>query len=150
MSSKKIIFTIIAVSIAVPYLALAATSIPYWPSSADPLISCSGDPVALGSSIRKCTSFCDIIDTSKSIIYFVMTLALFAFAPILFAWGGIMIMTSGANPGNIETGKKILKGTVIGVVIVLLAYTIIYTLVSPLLLNVQLPGFNTSLNCSVP
>ena len=76
-----------------------------------------------------------------------MTIALFAVAPILFLWGGLVILTAGANPGNIETGKSILKGTVIGVVIILLAFVLIRTLVT--VLGVDLPGFTSALNCQV-
>jgi hypothetical protein len=56
-----------------------------------------------------------------------MTIAIFIIAPISFLAGAIMIMVSGANPGMLENGKKVLTGAVIGLVIVLCSYLIVAT-----------------------
>ena len=72
----------------------------------------------------------DLIHTFIHVIYFGMTLALFVAAPIFFAWGGILILMSGANPGGIEQGKKIVTGTVMGILIRFSSYLIVKTFVS--------------------
>lgn len=154
--TKKIIFLTSIFIVAAPYLVFAArnvaTNIPFWAPNG--IISCSGPPFttdAEGNSVpndKACTDFCDIIDTTKNIIYLIMTIALFVVTPVLFAWGGIMIMTAGANPSNIESGKKILTGTLIGAVIVLLAFLIIKSIVA--LFGVGLPGITFPLDCHVP
>ena len=74
-----------------------------------------------------CTNLCDLIGTVINVIYLLMSIALFVIAPILMVWGGVTIMFAGANPGSLETGKKILTGTVIGIAIVLCSYLLIYT-----------------------
>lgn len=75
-----------------------------------------------------CT-FDDLIQTVLNVVSFGITLALFVAAPILFGWGGIMILISGASPDKQSEGKKIITGTVIGILIVLTAYLMIKTLV---------------------
>jgi len=99
-------------------------NLPYWGTS-PPLLSCTG----LGCDL------CDIIETFKRFIYFGMTLALFAIAPMIVVYGGIMIMTAGGSSSRLETGKKAIFGTAIGIALVLGAYlivdTVIKTLVDP-------------------
>ncbi|MBI4087695.1 MAG: hypothetical protein HY434_02590 [Candidatus Liptonbacteria bacterium] len=150
---RKVIFSILLLLVAAPYLVFADTAhraqsifpLGFWGFPDSGLLSCHGDPA---TNPNACKSFCDFIDTGVNIIYFVMTIALFALTPILFAWGGILILTAGANPGNIETGKKILRGTLIGMVIVLLAFVVIKSIVT--FLGVDLPGITSALNCQVP
>ncbi|MEK9180297.1 MAG: hypothetical protein AAB897_02700 [Patescibacteria group bacterium] len=72
----------------------------------------------------------DLIQTALNFVSFGMTLALFVGAPILFAYGGVMILISGGSPDKLGQGKKILTGTLIGALIVLCAYLIIKTFVS--------------------
>ena len=79
-----------------------------------------------------CLSLCDLVHTLIHLIVFGMSLALYAGAPVLFAWGGILILISAGNPGKISEGKKILTGTLIGILIILLAYLIIKTLIDTL------------------
>lgn len=150
---KKVVFLILVVSVAMPYVSFADTAhraqsifpLGFWGFPDSGLLSCHGDPA---TNPNACKNFCDFIDTGVNIIYFVMTIALFAATPILLAWGGILILTAGANPGNIETGKKVLKGTLIGVVIILLAFVVIKSIVT--FLGVNLAGINSALNCHVP
>lgn len=155
-SRKKVLYIIAVALVAAPYLALAAAApgIPFWAPNG--LISCTGslNPGELGtngqplSTKTSCLSLCDLIDTSLNVIYFFMTLALFVFVPILFAWGGFMILTAGAKPDQLGTGKKILTSTLVGALIILGAFLIIKTIVTTL--GVDLPGFTSALQCSVP
>ncbi len=51
---------------------------------------------------------------------------------ILMIWGGTMWMTSGGNEKRVGTAKSILTTAVIGLVIVLMAYSITYFIVQNL------------------
>jgi len=121
-----------------PALVSAHTArLPYW----GPLVSC-GPGTYEGERENPCENLCDLIHTAQHVIYFGITLALFAFAPAFFAWGGLMIMTAGGSPlevleggkkgspERLSQGKKILEGTAIGVVIVLGAFLIVNTFIS--------------------
>jgi hypothetical protein len=77
-----------------------------------------------------CSNLTDLESTFLNIIYFGIGLVIWILAPIAFVIGGVMYMLAGANPGLESTAKKALKGTLIGVVIVLCAYAIISTFVS--------------------
>src|SRR5438067_7627261 len=79
-----------------PTLVLAA-GIPYW----GPLLSCTGnvpDKTGIPNSLPHCESICDLLVTAQNILRFAITLALFAIAPLLFAWGAILLITSGGSP----------------------------------------------------
>ena len=76
-----------------------------------------------------CGNLCDLISQFINIIYIAIAWVIWIIAPIAFIAGGIMYMLAGANPGMESTAKKALTGTVIGVVIVLCAYVIIFTFV---------------------
>ena len=121
-----------------PVIASAAMpGIPYWGGNG--IVSCTGlgksdatHNSSGGSDGKACTSLCDLVQTIENILSFGETVALFIATPIFFAWGGIVILTAGANPGQIEQGKKIFTGTLIGVLITLGAYLIVATVVKTL------------------
>jgi len=121
-----------------------------WPTGywGNPLLSCSGSGGAKGdaSGLPLCRGLCDLAHTLEHFIYFGMSLAIFAFAPVLLVWGGLMIVLGGASPGRIETGKKILWGTIIGIALVLLSFQIL----DWLLLAVTGNSLNSQVSCSLP
>ncbi len=59
-------------------------------------------------------------------------------AVVMVMWGGIKWITSGGNSGQIEEAKTKIKNAVIGIVLLLGAYTI-FTTINPQLLNLSLP-----------
>jgi len=132
-------------------LALSSPPIPYWGNP--PLVSCTGiymTGIAKTSVTQKsCTSLCDLLQTIVNITYFGITLALFVFTPILFAWGGIMYLISGASPGQHENAKKILTGTLVGLLIVLFAFVVIKMFVEFFSLSNFIQGFGSQFNCNV-
>jgi hypothetical protein len=156
MNSRIYKFVILGILLAAPVLTLAQSpSIPFWAPNG--LVSCTGQ---YNSSLfqggtqlpvsNPCTSLCDLLHTFVNIVYFVVTLALFVFTPILFAWGGIMILVSGGNPGRRDSAKKILTGTLIGLLIVLFAFLIVKEFVHFFGLGGLIPGFDgNTFNCSV-
>jgi len=109
----------------------------------------SPTPGTAGNTPPTCTNLCDLIGTFLNVVYLLMSIAIFIATPILFVWGGVMIMFAGANPGMLETGKKILTGTVIGLAIVLCAYLLVNTVLSVLKIS-SVGGFNgNSAACSI-
>lgn len=93
----------------------------YWGGEKAPLLSCTGS----GKGGERCDSICDLLHTFIHFIYFGMSLAVFAVAPVLMVWGGLMIVIAGVSAEKISLGKKIITGTLIGVAIVLLAYLMV-------------------------
>jgi hypothetical protein len=141
INAAKILFVlIVGSSVALPLVASAYTTPNIWPTGywgQGGLISCQGSflnvPSVNGNTPPPtCASLCDLINTFVNIVYFLMSIAIFIITPIMFVWGGIMIMFAGANPGMLETGKKILTGTVIGLAIVLCSYLLISTILNVL------------------
>ena len=141
INAAKILFIlIVGSSVALPLVASAYTTPNLWPTgywgqaqngSPAGLISCTGNYLSSNTG-PQCANLCDLINTFINIVYFLMSIAIFIITPIMFVWGGIMIMFAGANPGMLETGKKILTGTVIGLVIVLCSYLLISTILGVL------------------
>lgn len=141
---KKIQIIILAFIFAAPILASADITSPrpgiwpfgYWGGDKG-LLSCTGnygtkigeDSGGTDKSDNPCTSLEQLEQTFVNFIYFGISLVLFIFAPVLFAWGGIMILISGGSTEKLASGKKILTGTLWGVVITLLAYLIVYEFV---------------------
>jgi len=117
----------------VPLLASAAVSLfpfGYWGEAPNGLLSCVG---------INCTT-CDLFATGQRIIYFIMTLTLFVVGPIMITAGGIMMLVSGGSPEKFSSGRKMATGAVIGILIALGAFLIIYTLLFAV--AKQIPGFN--------
>lgn len=177
MNIKKITATILFVFIAgslaaLPLVSSAAqtqsgtnvsyTTPPLWPTGFwGPITWCTGSSIATanptpsptpgtaGKTPPTCTNLCDLIGTFINAIYLLLSIAIFIFTPVLLVWGGVMIMLAGANPGMLETGKKILTGTVIGLAIVLCSYLLVNTVLSVLSVT-SVGGFNGNpASCSI-
>jgi len=63
----------------------------------------------------------------KVIILFVWVLGVIAF--IAFIYGGILYMTAGGEAEKAEKGKKVLIGSIIGMIIIMLSYAIYNTFI---------------------
>jgi hypothetical protein len=152
-AAKILLIFLVGTSAIIPLVASASVSNSYktpslWPTGFwGPIVWCTGnyltppaDQVTLGGGKAPdtCNNLCDLIGTFINVIYLGMSIAIFIIAPIGVAWGGIMIMVSGANPGTLESGKKILLGTVIGIALVLGSYLIVNTVLA--VLNVTSVG----------
>jgi hypothetical protein len=177
MNIKKIgaviLFVFIAGSLAaLPLISSAAanasgnvayTTPPLWPTGFwGPVVWCTGSSIATANPTPSptpgtagktppptCNNLCDLIGTFINAIYLLLSIAIFIFTPVLLVWGGVMIMLAGANPGMLETGKKILTGTVIGLAIVLCSYLLVNTVLSVLSVT-SIGGFNgNSASCSI-
>jgi Type IV secretion system pilin len=115
---------------------------------AGPLVICTGvASSAGGASFPACNNLCDLVAQIANVIYFFIAVVIWIIAPILIAVGGIMIMLAGPNPEMLGRGKKTITGAIWGIVIVLLAWLIIFTFVS--ILGIKgVGGFGTSA-CSI-
>jgi hypothetical protein len=141
-AAKILLIMIVGSSLTLPLVASAWTTPNLWgtpPGFWGPLVSCTGIYVGAPSTnpdnspaAPPCTSLCDLIDTAINIIYFGMSLAIFILAPVMIVVGAVMVMLAGANPGMLESGKKTLTATVIGLAIVLCAYLIVNTTITVL------------------
>lgn len=113
-------YSLIVISFFLPVLSFAhAPNIwagGYWGNP--PLLSCTGGT---------CANLCDLVHTVIHILYFIMSIAVYIATPILFAWGGLKIIVSTGNPGKVSEGKKIVTGTLVGVLITLGAFLVIST-----------------------
>ena len=118
-TSRKRLFllTPLVLAMILPTAALAAPSFPYW----GPLVSCG--PGTGGA--QTCTSLCDLLYTGQNVLYFAMSVALLILGPVMIVVGGLMIATSAGSEERIKTGRKVITGAVIGVLIMLAAYVII-------------------------
>ena len=94
----------------------------YWGQAPDQVLTCRG---------TQC-NFCELLHTFQHLAYLMISIGVFAIAPILFVWGGIRIITAGASPEGVSAGKRILVGTVVGMLIALGAFLIVNTVVDVL------------------
>ena len=120
-------------SLAVPLKSFAAVKMEsIWPTG-----YWGGSKGLLGCSGIYCNEagFCGIVQVILNVISFGISIAFFVLLPIFLTWGGIVILTSQGNPGKLGEGKKILTGTLVGVLITLGGYLILQTFTSFLNLN---------------
>jgi hypothetical protein len=169
--AKILLVFIISISVIMPIISFAAQSgnstVSYsapslWPKGFwGPIVWCTGSsmpsanptpsptPGTAGQTPPTCNNLCDLIGVFINIVYLLMSIAIFAVAPISVVTGGVMIMLAGANPGMLENGKKVLTGAVIGLIIVLCSYLIVNTVLWALSI-VSVGGFNgNSFTCSI-
>lgn len=117
------IFALAAPSAA--HAALPPVGFPYW----GPLLSCtaSSPSVSGNSSLPPCQNICDLLATAQRILYFIITIAIFIIAPIMFVWGGVLFITSMGSAERIASGRKMITAAVIGVVLVMCSFLIVNT-----------------------
>ena len=127
---------IFLIAIAAPYLAFAdhnpiKTNVFDPTILGGPLLVCVGADGLGGTAIPKnCENLCDLVAQIANVLYFMIGVVIWIIVPILVAIGGIMIMIGGANPEMVGRGKKTITGAVIGLVIILCAWLIVFTFVS--------------------
>ncbi len=117
--------------IGAPSLAAAhEISLPFWGS---PLLSCTAqdDPSLPGTAVKEvCNDFCDIVHTGQHLLYFAITILVFVVVPVSFLAGGIMWMFSRGSTELVAAGTKMMRGAVMGLVIVLVAFIVVNTVLT--------------------
>lgn len=143
MMKTKLALGILLAAVLMPSFALAGTiNSNVWSVSIlkGPLVTCTGTGTEAkilsdGTQIPAsgpCLNLCDLVSTAANVVYFGIGVVIWIIMPILFAWSGILFMISGGSPERTGQAKKMITGTVIGLLIVLLAYVVIYTFVKVL------------------
>lgn len=97
------------------------------------LVPCGNDPKvdrATGEIINGCT-FADFITLINNIINWIISIAGVIFT-LMAVYGGFLYMTSGTSIGDKEKAKKILWNTILGFVIILISWLIVFTLLNML------------------
>lgn len=111
MKKPKLAFILlIVIGIILPFLTYAD------------LVPCGGRDEN-GNPEPECT-FCDIFRMLQGIINYIWW-ALLVIAPIFIIAGGIMILTAGVKPDQVDHGKRIITGTVTGLAIAFLSWSIL-------------------------
>lgn len=93
----------------------------------DALVPCNGTTVP-------CT-FQKLVDMVNRIIDFVLFKLALPLAAIIFAYAGVLYITSAASPNNKETAKKIFGTVFIGLIIALAAWLIVNTILTSFGIN---------------
>ncbi|MBZ9578270.1 TrbC/VirB2 family protein [Patescibacteria group bacterium] len=107
------------------------------------------DPGTALDESAPCT-LCHILVLFKRVVDYVTVNIIFPLAVLMFVISGIMLLTATGDPEKIRGGKKLLKATVIGLVIVLAAWLIVNTIV--VFLTPAGSPFQSwhTINCPVP
>jgi hypothetical protein len=112
-----------------------------------PLITCTGAGATGGTDNTNCQSLCDLICTSANVVYFGIGVVIWIIAPIMFAWSGILFILARGSPDKTSQAKKMITATVIGLLIVICAYLIVYVFVKTLGIT-GIGGFGTP-SCTI-
>lgn len=86
-----------------------------------PVVQCGNEGQA------PCT-LCDIFETISRLMRIIILFS-FAIGGGLIVVSGIMMYFGGSNPGLLKTAKTILKNVIIGIIIMLLSYLIVFTII---------------------
>jgi len=113
LSIKNYIYTII--------LLASVTLSPLFAYAAGGVIPCDGQDCSFGS----------LVTLVQKILTFFLTAAPFV-AAIIFAYGGVLYITSGGQSGKIEKAHKVFSFAVWGLLLVLGAWLIIFTIIKGL------------------
>ncbi len=120
---------------------VAGVAIPAY--AADSLVQCGNDvAVSYGTDCPSgdciCyTGECTVCDSQimmMSILNFLITFAVIV-AALLFVNAGVLYVMSPSNPGNVSRAHKIFTNTLIGLIIILVAYLLIDTVMKSLYAN---------------
>ncbi len=104
---KPVIFTLLLVFVFLP-----------------PVLTFAGlVPCGTSENPRDCT-LCDLFYLLQKVVNYVWYFLLII-SPILIIVGAVMILTAGVKPSQVEDGKRVITGTVVGLAIAFLSWTIL-------------------------
>ncbi|NQV93088.1 hypothetical protein HQ403_01155 [Candidatus Kaiserbacteria bacterium] len=92
--------------------------------AAEPLVQCGG------TGQLEC-SLCELAKLAERVINFIVQVS-FVIAALLFAIAGAFYFTAGGDPGRVSSAHKILKDTVIGIIIILTAWLVVNVILAAL------------------
>jgi hypothetical protein len=124
---KPIFIILIVLGFVLPVLAYAAL-VPCgrccqeWEDDARTICAVPCEGVS-DAEAQPCT-FCDIFRMLQIVINYIWWILLII-APLFIIAGGVMILTAGVKPDQLEAGKKIITGTIVGLAIAFLSWTVL-------------------------
>jgi len=74
----------------------------------------------------------ELMTLINTVITFILTKLALPIAAVMFAVAGIMLLTSGGDPGKKTKAKELFSGVAIGLVIIAAAWLIVHTILSML------------------
>lgn len=77
--------------------------------------------------------FSDLVLLVQKIINFLIFTLAFPISALMFAYAGILMLTAGGKEGQIKKAKSIFMGVAIGLVLMLAAWLIVYTITNTLI-----------------
>ena len=121
---------------------VAASVVPAHAQDADPsrpfgLVPCTGiDPDddftgPPAPNQHRCT-FADLVRLGQNIINWLLYIAVFL-AAVLLGWAGVLYMSAGGDESRVKLAHEIFKNVLIGFIIALAAWLIVYTITTALL-----------------
>ncbi len=107
-------------------------------------------PCGPGTAKPSC-QFCDLLTLVNKIINFALYDIAIPLSVIFIIYGGFVIMTAGASPERVKTGRSVIKAAVVGLLIALFAWMIINTILTVLAGQKFEPWkFNNRIICRLP
>jgi len=155
------IFAVLVLLAILPTLTFAAHNAPntnVWDPRilGGPLTLCSGFYMGNGTTggtpagtygsysfgaIPPCQNLCDLVAQIIQVLYYFIAAGIWIFVPVLFAWGGIKMMLARGNPTKASEARKVLTGTLWGVIIMLCAWLIVSTFIHFFFSSNFIPGY---------
>lgn len=123
-------------------VAASAQYIPFNPGTGTGSIvpECSGE--SLGTNLGNECTFCDFMHLVQNLLNFVLLMAVVT-AGALFAWAGWLYVIDGGNGSKVKQAKSIFLNVIIGLVLVIGAYTIVSTIMKTLAGGSFMDNWNT-------
>ena len=90
------------------------------------IVTCSG----IGDAAHAACNFCDIFVVIHNIFNFLALIIAPLLVIVMFIVGGLILMFGGGSSTLLERGKSIIKGTLIGLVIILISWVVINTTIN--------------------
>jgi hypothetical protein len=137
---KKILILSFLIVIILPFVparfAFAHSDLnsPFW-TPGQPIVPCGqskDSPTTPWDDETQPCDYCQLFHLLRHLIDFVLIAAAPVLATTFFIIAGVMMMFGGANPGMLAQGKRIFKDTMIGLLIVMLAWLITNTIIRTL------------------
>jgi len=130
------VFLLILISVSVfltSFVIVEAVGKGFCPILKGGLVPCgrkTDDPIT--TDICECypCELCHIFVLFKRIVDWVTVYIIIPLAILMFVVGGVFLLTAAGDPGRISGGKKILKTTIMGLIIIFVAWVIVNTIVT--------------------
>lgn len=111
------------------------------------LVPCGGSGMGEGAPAGQC-DLCHFIVLVNNVQTFLLFNLLMPAGTVALIIAGIMLLTAGGNPGQIEKGRAVFKNVLLGMVIAFAAYLVIDAILGNLLQTGYMP-WNSFPSCKL-